>query len=46
VLNENGVVPFETIDAKLRELFDLLPRSQSVVLKRRQVNEVTTELAQ
>ena len=45
VLNENGVVPFETIDAKLRELFDLLPRSQSVVLKRRQVNEVTTELA-
>lgn len=45
VLNENGVVPFETIDAKLRELFDLLPRSESTVLKRRQVNEVTTELA-
>jgi len=45
VLNEAGVVPFERLDAKLREVFDLLPRSQSLDLKRRQVNEVTTELA-
>jgi hypothetical protein len=45
VLNEAGVVPFETLDAKFREVFDLLPRSQSLDLKRRQVNEVTTELA-
>ncbi|MBW4692047.1 MAG: thylakoid membrane photosystem I accumulation factor [Lyngbya sp. HA4199-MV5] len=45
VLDEAGVVPFETLDTKLREVFDLLPRSQSLELKRRQVNEVTTELA-
>lgn len=45
VLDEAGVVPFETLDAKLREVFDLLPRSQSLELKRRQLNEVTTELA-
>lgn len=45
VLNEAGVVPFERLDATFREVFDLLPRSQSLDLKRRQVNEVTTELA-
>ena len=45
VLNEAGTVPFETLDAKFRELFDLLPRTQTLDLKRRQVNEVTTELA-
>lgn len=45
VLDEAGAIPFETLDTKLREVFDLLPRSQSLELKRRQVNEVTTELA-
>lgn len=44
VLNEVGVLPFEQVDDVLREVFDLLPRSESVELKRRQVNEVTTEL--
>lgn len=45
VLNETGVVPFELLDTKLREVFDLLPRTETLELKRRQVNEVTTELA-
>jgi hypothetical protein len=43
-LNAKGTIPFEEIDDKLREVFDLLPRSQSVRLKRRQLNEVNTEL--
>lgn len=43
-LNAKGAIPFEQIDDKLREVFDLLPRSQSVQLKRRQLNEVNTEL--
>ncbi|UBF24443.1 thylakoid membrane photosystem I accumulation factor [Kovacikia minuta CCNUW1] len=46
VLNEKGVLSYEQIDDKFREVFNLLPRSESVQLKRRQVNEVTTELAQ
>ncbi|WP_181357478.1 thylakoid membrane photosystem I accumulation factor [Stenomitos frigidus] len=45
VLNEAGTIPFETLDTKFREVFDLLPRTQTLDLKRRQVNEVTTELA-
>ncbi|XGV97431.1 MAG: thylakoid membrane photosystem I accumulation factor [Leptolyngbya sp. BL-A-14] len=45
VLDEAGVVPFETLDTKFREVFDLLPRTETLELKRRQVNEVTTELA-
>ncbi len=44
VLNEAGVLAFERLDDIFRELFDLLPRSESVELKRRQVNEITTEL--
>jgi thiol-disulfide isomerase/thioredoxin len=44
VLNETGTIPFEQIDDKFREVFDLLPRSESVELKRRQVNEINTEL--
>ncbi|MCL6433236.1 MAG: thylakoid membrane photosystem I accumulation factor [Leptolyngbyaceae cyanobacterium HOT.MB2.61] len=44
VLNEIGQVPFEQIDDVFREVFDLLPRSESVELKRRSVNELTTEL--
>lgn len=44
VLNETGIIPFEQIDDVFRNVFDLLPRSQSVTLKRRAVNEVNTEL--
>jgi len=46
VLNKTGQIPFEAVDDVMREVFDLLPRSQSVPLKRRQVNELTTELVQ
>lgn len=45
VLNEKGQVPYEQIDDTLREVFDLLPRSESVELKRRHVNELSSELA-
>jgi hypothetical protein len=44
-LNEPGQIPFEKIDDTFRQVFDLLPRDQSVVLKRRQINEVSTELS-
>ncbi len=44
VLNEAGSIPYEKIDDKLRQLFDLLPRTESVALQRRQLNELTTEL--
>lgn len=44
VLNEVGQVPYETIDDKLRAVFDLLPRAESVELRRRPINEVNSEL--
>ena len=44
VLNEVGQVPFETVDDRLREVFDLLPRSESVELRRRTLNEVNIEV--
>jgi hypothetical protein len=44
VLNETGQLAYETIDDTLRQMFDLLPRSESAELKRRQVNEVNVEL--
>lgn len=44
VLNEKGQVPFEQVDETFREVFGLLPRSESVELKRRPVNEISTEL--
>lgn len=43
-LDEVGKVPFEKSDDVLREVFDLLPRSESQTLKRRKVNELSTEL--
>jgi thiol-disulfide isomerase/thioredoxin len=43
-LDANGVLPFEQVDDVFRKVFDLLPRDQSVELKRRPVNEVNTEL--
>jgi hypothetical protein len=44
VFDQEGQIPFETIDDRLREVFDLLPRSESVELRRRSFNEVNTEL--
>ncbi|NJM69495.1 MAG: thioredoxin family protein [Scytonema sp. RU_4_4] len=44
VLNKKGQVPFEEIDDKFRDVFDLLPRSESVPLKRRSFNEFNSEL--
>ena len=41
-----GKVSFEQVDDVLRKVFDLLPRSESVELKRRSVNEFSTELRQ
>lgn len=46
VLDARGSVPYEQIDDVLREVFDLLPRSESVELKRRMVNEVSTEIVE
>jgi hypothetical protein len=44
VLQGNGNLDFERMDDTFRTLFDLLPRSESVPLRRRSVNEITTEL--
>lgn len=44
VLDEIGDIPYEKVDDVLRKVFDLLPRSESVELKRREVNELNTEL--
>lgn len=46
VLNKKGQVPLEEIDDKFREVFDLLPRSESVELKRRSFNEFSSELSE
>lgn len=46
ILNEAGTLPFERVDDVFREVFDLLPRSESVTLKRRPLNEINTELIQ
>jgi hypothetical protein len=44
VFDEIGQVPYEKMDDILRDLFNLLPRSESVELRRRVVNEVNMEL--
>ncbi|WP_239651596.1 thylakoid membrane photosystem I accumulation factor [Neosynechococcus sphagnicola] len=44
VLNASGNIPFEQVDDAFRGVFNLLPRSQSVELRRRAVNELNTEL--
>ena len=44
VLDKSGQIPYETIDDVLREVFNLLPRSESVELKRRSFNEFNSEL--
>jgi hypothetical protein len=43
-LDESGQVPFEKIDDTFREVFNLLPRAESVALKRRSFNEYNSEL--
>ncbi len=42
--NETGTVSYEAIDDVMRDIFDLLPRTESVELRRRPVNEVNVEL--
>lgn len=44
VFNEIGTVSYEAIDDAMREVFDLLPRTESEELRRRPLNEVNTEL--
>lgn len=44
VFNESGMVPYEAIDDVMREVFDLLPRTESEELRRRPINEVNSEL--
>jgi hypothetical protein len=43
-LAAKGILPYEQVDDVFRDVFDLLPRSESVELRRRQLNEVSTEL--
>ncbi len=43
-LNQSGQISFEKMDDTLREVFDLLPRKESVELKRRSFNEFNSEL--
>ena len=44
VLDKSGQIPYEEVDDVLREVFDLLPRDESVELKRRSFNEFNSEL--
>ncbi|WP_310489672.1 thylakoid membrane photosystem I accumulation factor [Chamaesiphon sp. VAR_69_metabat_338] len=44
-LNEAGVISFEKVDDAMRNVFDLLPRKDSIELKRRSFNEFNSELA-
>lgn len=45
VLDEKGRIPFEQVDDVFREVFNLLPRSESPELKQRAFNEINTELS-
>ena len=44
-LNKTGQVRYEEIDDKFREMFDLLPRTESPDLQRRSFNEFSSELS-
>ncbi|MGK7900019.1 MAG: thylakoid membrane photosystem I accumulation factor [Hormoscilla sp.] len=46
VFKASGNIPFERVDDAFRKVFDLLPRSESVELRRRPVNEINVELTQ
>ncbi|MEM1310612.1 MAG: thylakoid membrane photosystem I accumulation factor [Cyanobacteria bacterium P01_D01_bin.71] len=45
-LNEMGMISYEAIDDVMRQVFDLLPRSESEELRRRPINEVNSELVE
>lgn len=45
IFDEVGQVSYEKLDDTFREVFDLLPRSESIELKRRSVNEFNSELS-
>lgn len=44
MFNQTGMTSYEAIDDVMRQVFDLLPRSESVELRRRPVNELNVEL--
>ena len=44
VFNESGQQKYEAMDDVLREVFELVPRSESVQLKRRSFNEYNAEI--
>lgn len=44
IFNGKGQVQFEEVDDVLRKVFDLLPRSESVTLKKRTFNQFNSEL--
>ncbi len=44
-LNQAGVIAFEKVDDAMRDVFDLVPRKDSIALKRRSFNEFNSELA-
>ena len=46
VFNESGQQKYEAMDDVLREVFNLLPRSESVELKRRSFNEFNAEITE
>ncbi len=46
ILNEVGQLSYERIDDKMREIFNLLPRTESAELRRRPINEVNGELVE
>lgn len=46
VFDKQGQVPYEEVDDKLREVFNLVPRSESKELKLRPVNEFNNELVE
>lgn len=45
VFDGKGQVKYEALDDALRQVFNLLPRTESVELKQRAFNEINTELA-
>lgn len=45
VFNQAGNIDFAVVDDQFREVFNLLPRAQSLELKPRPVNEINVELS-
>ena len=44
MFDKSGQIPYEEVDDSLREVFNLLPRDESVELKRRSFNQFNSEL--